>query len=301
MLSMHDECARSAVPDPIIGPKTHPDIQSALNYRYMLAPRLPLIAALTVLLPLTGCSSDSWFTYAGVYEAFYGEEPPLSASQAVDMAFDANQDNRRRGITSIGAAEYGGEPEYLDSYRLFARDPDPSVRAASAAALGRHGAPPDAIVLSMMLRDEEPVVRWQAADALRKIYNVEAMPALVERLDPETEEDADTRMAAAMALGQYADRVVFSRLVTALEQSDYQVVFASRQSLITLTGVDKGLDPSAWSDWAAATTDLFAKQQAYTYDVYDAQLGWWDKYITFWNNPDYTPQTPEGYKAPAGG
>ena len=153
------------------------------------------------------------------------------------------------------------------------------------------------MLLTILLKDEDDLVGWQAADALRKLHNPNTVPALLERLDPEIEDDADTRTAAALALGQYADRVVFSRLVTALEQGSYNVVAASHYSLMLLTGVDQGLEPQAWAEWLDQTAEPFARQRPYTYNTYTVQRSWWDEYVTFWNNADGSsdgPQTPRG-------
>lgn len=254
--------------------------------------------ALLGSLCLTGCFSDWGITYDGIHEGLFGELPEPSEREAVEMAFDReNADRRRMGLAWLGAKDNGGDPEYLAAYRLFAADQDPGVRAAVAKALGRHGEVQDAAVLATLLVDDDGLVRWQAADALRKIHNPDVVPALVERLDPNVEEDADTRAAVAMALGQYPDRLVFTRLLVALNQSSFQVVNASHRSLILLTGHDAGLDPRRWADWSEDTPDLFANQQTYTYGIYDPTRSYWDRYVTFWNNDDSSPQTPRGISA----
>ncbi len=251
--------------------------------------------ALCLLAALAGCSSDGGVSYASVYEGIFGDEPPPTPVQAVAMMFDRDDaDNRRKGLNWIAASPFGGEAEYLASYRLLADDPDPSVRAAAAHAIGEHGEVADAMLLAVMLGDDDALVRWQAADGLRKLHNPDAVEALLARLDEDIEEDADTRAATAMALGQYADRVVLGRLTGALEDRSFTVVNAAHGSLIQLTGHDAGLDPRAWSDWAATATDPFANQQPYTYKPYQPTRGWIDRNVTFWNNDDKDPQTPRG-------
>jgi len=257
---------------------------------------VPPLAGLILLIGagLVGCESVS---YDGVYEGVFGELPEPAEAEAVDMAFDKqNPDRQRVGLSWMAASDYGDAPEYLDAYRLFANSPDPGVRAAAAKALGSHGEVDDALVLTQLLTDPSDLVRWQAADALRKIHNPEAVPTLIERLDEQVEEDADTRAAIALALGQYPDRVVFSRLVTALNQGNYLVVNAAHRSLVTLTGHDAGLDPRAWAEWGGETADLFANRRPYRYDVYDPTLTYWDKYVTFWNNPDPRDRVPTGFE-----
>jgi len=247
---------------------------------------------------LTGCEAAG-ISYESFYEGVFGDVPPPTPSVAVAMMFNRDDaDQRRAGISWIAASPFGGEEEYVNSYRLFVDDPDPGVRAAAATALGRHGNVADALVLATLLRDENDLVRWQAADGLRKLHNPEVIEALIERLDPDVEDDTDTRATAALALGQYADPVVFSRLVAALEQSDFNVVNAAHRSLTLITGIDQGLDPQAWANWFEQADTPFANQQAYTYHLYDPNRDWFDQYVTFWNNADgggpKGPQTPRG-------
>lgn len=263
----------------------------------------PLSLALFALITLAGCSHNH--PVVSVYDALgdlINSEPP-SAITAVDMAFNQdNADDRREGIGWLAIAPYGGEEEYLAGYRLFISDPDPGVRAAAAMALGLHGTVADAQLLAMLVNDDDAQVRWVAADALRKVHNPVVIPSLLDRLNPDIEEDTDTRIAAALALGQYPDRIVFSRLVTTLEQNRFSVVNAAYRSLKLLTGHDAGLDPSAWNNWAADKADPFANQQPYTYRAYHPTRGWFDAYVTFWNNQDKGIRTPRGLgDAPSGG
>lgn len=247
---------------------------------------------------LVGCESTG-IGYENLYEGFFGDEPPPTPTKAVAMMFNREDaDQRRAGISWIAASPFGGETEYLNAYRLFVDDPDPGVRAAAATALGRHGILEDAITLATLLSDEDDLVGWQAADGLRKLHNPETVSALVDRLAPEVEEDADTRATVALALGQYPDQIVFSRLVAALEQNAFNVVTAAHRSLTLLTGEDHGLEPQAWALWFEQADDPFASQQAYTYSLYEPDRGWFDEHVTFWNNNDggpvKGPQTPKG-------
>ena len=259
---------------------------------------LMLGISLTCAACLTGCGS-SGLSYDALYEGLFGDEPAPTPSTAVAMMFNRDDaDQRRKGITWIAASPFGGEAEYLNSYRLFVTDPDPGVRAAVATAIGRHGIVEDAKILATLLKDDDDLVGWQAADGLRKLHNPDVIPALIERLDPEIEDDADTRATAALALGQYPGDVVFSRLATALEQNDFNVVNAAHRSRTLLTGVDHGLEPQAWADWFDKTDNPFAGQKRYTYSLYQPDRDWFDQYVTFWNNADggspQGPQTPRG-------
>ncbi|MEM9754145.1 MAG: HEAT repeat domain-containing protein, partial [Planctomycetota bacterium] len=171
-------------------------------------------------------------------------------------------------------------------YRLILTDPDPTVRAACAAALGRHGDAGDASLIANQLNADEAFLRWEAAKALRQLHNPVIVPRLIAAL--QTDEDPDTRMAAAEALGQYPRRDVFDALVSALTESEYGIAHAARQSLSTLTGHDAGDEPSDWQAWAATqagTRELFANAQPYTYRQYVEPPGLLDR-AQFWRDHD---------------
>lgn len=256
---------------------------------------LATLCLLAVLLGQVGCASDGGISYDSVYSAFVGHEPPPTPTKAVAMMFNRDDpDQRRRGVGWLASAPFGGEPEYLEAYRVLVADKDPTVRAAVAKALGMHGTVDDANLLAIMLNDKDPLVRWQAADALRRVHNPAVAEALARRLNADLEEDDDTRTAAALALGQYPDRVVLTQLVAALDDRSFAVVTAAHQSLLRLTGHDAGLDPRVWSDWALTNAEPFKNQRPYTYEPYAPTRGWFDQYVTFWNNQDQQPTPPKG-------
>ncbi len=241
-----------------------------------------------------GCANGTIDPAAALANAF--PQPP-TPKEAVAMMFDRDDaDRRREGINWLSAAPFGGEEVYLESYRLFFNDPDPSVRAACAKALGLHGNVDDANLLILMLEDDNPQVRWQAANGLRMIHNPAASAPLTARISDVDEPDSDVRQAAADALGQYAETSVFNALSRALEDRNYAVIAAARRSLVTLTGHDAGLDPRDWAQWAdqQPNGNLFAGQQQYTYAPYQKPRGWTDT-IRFWRNREPAePQPPTG-------
>lgn len=245
---------------------------------------------------LLGCATDEG---GGEGNGFFDEafDFPPSPTQAVAMATDTTDpDNRREGLLWLSSAKFGGEEVYLELYRLFHNDQHPNVRAAAAKALGMHGKSEDAAYLMLLLEDDDPFTRWQAANGLRMIHNPAAAEPLTARLDPSVEEAANVRQAAADALGQYPTIAVFNSLLVALEDRDYAVVDAARRSLIALTGHDAGVDPRDWSAWSSANAgDLFANQQVYTYQPY-VRPRYWSDYVTFWDEfrRDDGPKTPAG-------
>ena len=197
----------------------------------------------------------------------------------IEAAFDrADADNRRAALTELAGSDIGGEPAFVAMYRLLSSDPDPTVRAAALAALGRHGTPADAGTIAARLdptAEREPlIVRWEAAKTLRRLPADEANVRPV--VDPlvrtvQDDPDADVRLAAAQALGRYRQPRVFDALVIALADTDFGVVEAARRSLVLLTGANGGHDPREWKAIARelqAGDGLFADAEPFTYRDY---------------------------------
>ncbi|MEM1446458.1 MAG: HEAT repeat domain-containing protein [Planctomycetota bacterium] len=239
---------------------------------------------------LIGCESANPFAGAEdrsvlvvLAENLGGPTPGQAARQAFDRE---DPDRRRRAISLLSLAEWGGEDRYLAVYRLILTDPDPTVRAACVAALGRHGDANDAPLISNQLSADEAFLRWEAAKALRQLHNPVVVPRLIATL--QVDEDPDTRMAAAEALGQYPRRDVFDALVSSLTEPEYGIAHAARRSLGTLTGHDAGPEPNDWQSWAALQarpSDLFANARPYTYRQYVKPPGLIDR-AQFWRDHD---------------
>ncbi len=203
--------------------------------------------------------------------------PPTPTEVALDLFDVYDADKRRRAVDLISASPFGGEPPYVQSYRLLlgqtqqgetiAPDEDPTVRAAAVAALGRHGDVSDALLIVTFLNDANAFVRWQSAKALQKIHEPAVVVPLMDAManDP----DADVRQAAAAALGQYAQPRVFDALVGALSDVNFGVVEAALDSLRQLTGQPMDQDPAGWLAWAESNRgSLFADQERYGYQPY---------------------------------
>lgn len=254
--------------------------------------RFTLLAAAACGLSLVaGCQQDGGETMlSGIVDPFL----PPTPGQAARDAFNVHDpDKRRASIALLSTAPFGGEAPYVRTYRLLVDDPDATVRAASIKALGMHGTVEDATLIVPRLKDSAAIVRWEAARALQRIHNPVAINPLIEAM--RTDEDADVRMAAANALGQYAQGAVFDALVGQLTDPDYAVVQSAVDSLTTLTGHKGGPDPAEWVRWADANrANLFANQQRYTFQPYSDPPGFVDK-MQFWRNHEPTPpQQPVG-------
>jgi len=224
---------------------------------------------------------------------------PPSPSEVAREAFNIyDADQRRRSIALLSSSHFGHEEPYLRTYRLLIDDQDPTVRAACVHALGLHGTPEDAKTIVPLLNDGTVIVRWETAKALQKIHNPVAVLPLIEAMSGD--EDADVRLAAAQALGQYPTRSVFNALVGALADSNFGVVRSASDALALLTGQDLGTDGADWLDYAGDhPTSLFNGQRQYTYLPYEKPPGKMDK-IKFWDKPEPTePKTPVGLNGAA--
>lgn len=257
-----------------------------------------MIGALT--LPVAGCGamrgmrdSDHWL--AGIIEPIMPPSPAEAARDAVNV-YDA--DRRRRAIALLGDSPFGHEQTYVRLYRLLIDDPDPTVRAACAKALGQHGDVSDVELLLPLLRDEDAFARWEAAKALQRLHHPGAAMPLVQTLG--RDEDADVRMAAAMALGQYAQPAVFEALIGAMMDPDYGVAHAARISLTLLTGTDQGPLSSDWLAWSRQLTgSRFADQQPYTFQPYYQPPGFLQRMQVWKQHEKPQPQQPRGLEVAA--
>ena len=262
-----------------------------------------------------------------VFEPFKPEDPSEVARDLFDVS---DADKRRRAVSLFSAASFGGEETYVRAYRLLLGgetredktkivgepDPDATVRAASVKALGLHGTVDDVAIILPRLDDKASFVRWEAAKALAKIHNPIAIRPLLRKLHehkplsrPQTGEkvnerrgdnDPDVRRACASALGQYPTAAVFDGLVGALDDGNYRVAYAARQSLETLTGYDLGPEPGDWLLWAKQhRKELFKHQKVYTWQPYTRPKGLLDKF-QFWKEEKPVPsRVPTGQKISA--
>ncbi|MEL7087393.1 MAG: HEAT repeat domain-containing protein [Planctomycetota bacterium] len=230
-----------------------------------------------------------------------GEVQPLELTPAqivVAIAADptADPDARRDALLTIIKSSAADEPVYLNFYRalLVDRSVDPTVAAAAFTALANHGEPADAERILPWLDSDEAFARWQAAVSLQRLHNPVAIPALIRQTTED--DDADARMAAVTALGQYPRRDVFDALVIALDDRDYGVSRAARDMLGLLTRHDAGDDPRAWIEYASENPRTFlADPRRYTFTPYPGN----PELPFFWIKPRPTPKTPVGYTPPS--
>jgi hypothetical protein len=224
---------------------------------------------------------------------------PPTPQEAVRMMVDPHDpDNRRRGTVLISNSPFGGADPYVAVYRdRVTHERDPLVKAVSVCALGRYGRPEDAPAIAACLSDEQFQVRWEAAKALQRIHNPSVVSDLL-RIVRNGREQPDIRVAAAWALGQYAQDRVFQGLVGALDAPELAVNVAARQSLSTLTGEDFGIEPTVWLRWYDDAEDPFAGQREYLYPTYHREETWLEK-LAFWSSRTFEEPGPPAGLRPA--
>lgn len=226
--------------------------------------------------------------------------PPTPAQAAAMMVDPYSPDKRFKGMTLIANAPWGGADAYLAVYRdAIVNDSDMGVRGVAARALGQHGSPADAKLITPLLKSDDARVKLDAAHALQRLHNPEVVGDMLPLLDQTKEYDKDVRQAVASGLGQYADGKVVRALAMALNDDALSVSRTARQSLRTLTGEDLGDDSKAWLKWAdGAGTGMFAKQMTYIYPAFARGKYVWEYIPLYPPPPNEIAASPAGYRPP---
>ena len=260
-----------------------------------------LTTCLLVIAALAGCDAPESMRGATSLLQMMRPPDPLVAAEMAINPWDA--DARARGTMLLANGYFGGEDPYHALYLERATDEDANVRAAALRGLSLHGQPEDVPVLTAALEDPNPRVRLEAARALQRVHNPEAIDALIlttrrpepGSMDRTGEPEPTIRAEAAHALGQYAEPRVIQPLISALDDRFLAVNTAAKHSLTTLTGQDFGLDRKAWIEWNTATDEPFAGQTAYIYPAFHRGKFFWE-YIPFLPGPpNETASTPVGF------
>ncbi len=238
------------------------------------------------MLSATGCGNiDLDLSKARGAESLSVLFKPTSPEDAVEMALDEyDADRRYRGTALLANAPYAGEEPYLKLFEDAAKDEDAGVRQVGVRALGIHGTPEHVPLLVERLEDEQWQVRMEAARALQRLHNDVAVAPLMERLDPEKEDQPAVRAEAALALGQYRQQRVVQALVAALNDPSLAVNHNALRSLETLTGQNFGFEPAEWLAWLDTADDPFAAGRVYTYPGFHRGKLWYE-YIPFMPQP----------------
>ncbi|GAB5496453.1 MAG: hypothetical protein Phyf2KO_15330 [Phycisphaerales bacterium] len=259
--------------------------------------RLPAnVTKLTVLTALSlflgGCTLMEDMGYQsnpnakGVLDLFTRPSPAQATAWALD---DTNADRRYQGTLLLANAPFAGEDLYLELFVENLQDDDPTVRSAAARGLAHHGGPAQVSQILVALRDEDELVRIEAARALQRIHSTDAVETLLNRLNGSIEESKDVRSACAHALGQYAQPRVLAALAASLRDQSLSVNMSALEAMRYLTGQDFGLDQRAWLDFIDEAEDPFAQQIAYVYPYFERERKW----------IEYVPLIPQAPNEPA--
>ncbi len=127
-------------------------------------------------------------------------------------------------------------------------DPEALVRSAALQALLVQR-PVAAVDVARRVRaDASPIVRWDAAKILADLGGAPLVPALIEMLS--TDPDENVRREAAKGLSRYDEPRVIQALIVSLDDESTSVSHAARESLVKLSsGIDMGTKREAWEKW----------------------------------------------------
>lgn len=166
-----------------------------------------------------------------------GFAPPLESVRPWLKDADVELRKAALSLLQIEPAE-----EALDDVTRLLVDPDKTVRALAARTLGR--ADPRFMTSRMpplvaALRDADPLVRGEAAEALGRVGTWAATSPLASLIE---DSDAEVRRRALVGLSAFADPSVQSALVSGLLDADESVKIAAASSLVRLGVSQRPLD-----------------------------------------------------------
>jgi hypothetical protein len=263
--------------------------------RTRIAPLAAAHLAAGILAAAAGCDQAS-SDFGDASSSLFPPSPAEAGRWAVD---DSDPENQRRGVLLLGNAGFGGEPVYVNLYRLYIEEnSDPVVKATAIQALARHANPDDAVLVAKQLDSKVEQIRVAAAKGLQRIHNPKIADLIWKKLINEDEVPA-VRVELAIALGQYPTRDVFEALCSALDDRELAVNLAAANSLRLLTGADFGLEAPLWRSWADATPNPLRQDVPFYYPTFERELGFGD-YLLFWMIPTFEqPGVPAGMRETA--
>ena len=230
-----------------------------------------------------GCGNDAeaW-TLQGLLKKLSGSTP----KQNVAMAFDPNDaDRRREGILGLSEKGWGLREPYLKGYAAILRtDDDPLVRAAAVRALGKAKDPNYLEDVGRALFDKVDFVRQDAAAALDNLTGPAAVDPLCNRVLNDTNQDV--RANCARALRHYRRQDALQTLIECLADKAFGVRYQAHQSLVALTGQDRGFDQEKWVGVTLPTAEAAPEEAG----------NWWDRLWRIGRKP--SPEPP-GQESPA--
>jgi HEAT repeat protein len=130
---------------------------------------------------------------------------------------------------------------------MLAKEQDPLLRAEIVRTLRKFPTPESLVAVQGALKDSEADVRVAACEALGRMGGPQAVGGLSEALRGDV--DVDVRMAAARALGETRDPASLVALGSALDDKDPAMQYQAVASLKNVTGKDLGNDVRRWQQF----------------------------------------------------
>jgi len=163
---------------------------------------------------------------------------------------------------------------------------------AAPQALGKIGNPQAVPALLQALKDKEWRVRWAAAEALESIGDPQAVPALIQALK---NEDLWVRQAAAGALGKIGVPVV-PALMEALKDRDEDVRGAAARALLKLLPASPPQNKKERRVWQTLLASMRRaarrkKERELLTTVLERQAAW-QAALSPWQDPLQPPPVP---------
>ena len=148
-------------------------------------------------------------------------------------------------LAARGRVDFAPEIALLVSRK---HEESPDARIAAVAALRQLGSRESAAFLGRNLDDPNPLVRRQVILTLGALGGPAQVPDLL-KVVASKDEPAETRRAAARAVGDIGAENAVSGLIDNLEDQDQSVAAAVHEALVRLSRTDLGLKKAPWRQW----------------------------------------------------
>ena len=201
-----------------------------------------LLCGLSIVISLllaAGCASDNAFLQ--YVKGLRG----ATVRENVRNLTHEDPEVRRKAVVALGERRNSDVSKILCV--VLETDRDPLVRAASAEALGKIGDPSAIPALIKALGDERYMVRWDAVKALGEMKAGLAIPNLDHVA--KTDRQSDVRLAAVTSMGKIGGKEAIEPLIDVLSDKDENIAYFASQNLARLTGQSFGIQQAKWAKW----------------------------------------------------
>jgi hypothetical protein len=239
----------------VVRSRTTPDRLAPLPRRRRAIRSISLAAATAlvgcVLATLAGCGDSAEWKDMKFQRDEHGlwQVKSISVEQrVVQTVASSKPDERREAVNWLSTGPRSSSDAITKLLGAILRgDPDPTVRAAAARALGTTINANAIDPLVAACSDPNEFVRLDAVRSLSGKTGDNAKRALIVRLTNDS--DPQVRAAAAASLSSYRDRRVLDALIESLRDADFAIGYNAEQSLIRMTGQSFEYDADAWARW----------------------------------------------------